>query len=84
MCFFLFQLHAAICQNENLSRLGLATGSRLLLILKQHVVALASNVGVLNTVQRAAQSTLQNGWSILLPTPDERANALSILLPSTG
>jgi E3 ubiquitin-protein ligase HERC2 len=52
--------------------------------LKQHVVELASNIGVLNTIQSAAQATLQAGWSILLPTADERAKTLSALLPSTG
>jgi hypothetical protein len=56
----------------------------LLTSLKQHVVELASNIGVLNTIQSAAQATLQAGWSILLPTADERAKTLSALLPSTG
>ena len=36
------------------------------------------------TMQSAAQATLQTGWSILLPTAEERAKALSCLLPSTG
>lgn len=35
-------------------------------------------------LQGAAQATLQTGWSILLPTAEERAKALSSLLPSTG
>ena len=83
-CNALFQLHAAICQNESQSRLGLSAGSSLLSTLKHHVVTLASNVGVVHTVQYAAQSTLQNGWSILMPTPEERANALSALLPNAG
>ncbi|CAG5129600.1 unnamed protein product, partial [Candidula unifasciata] len=78
------QLHAAICQSEDAEHLGLQQGSALLESLKQRVVALASNSGVISTVQRAAQATLQSGWSILLPTPEERARALSSLLSSGG
>ena len=52
--------------------------------LKQRVVSLASNSGVISTVQVAAQNTLQNGWSILLPTAEERARALSSLLSNGG
>lgn len=52
--------------------------------LKQTVVVLASNAGVLNTVQAAAQAVLQSGWSVLLPTAEERARALSSLLPNAG
>jgi E3 ubiquitin-protein ligase HERC2 len=63
---------------------GLGPNTNLLTSLKQHVVELASNIGVLNTIQSAAQATLQAGWSILLPTADERAKTLSALLPSTG
>ncbi|XP_011836890.1 PREDICTED: E3 ubiquitin-protein ligase HERC2-like [Mandrillus leucophaeus] len=40
--------------------------------------------GVLSTVQSAAQSVLQSGWSVLLPTAEERARALSALLPCAG
>lgn len=65
-------------------RLGLGLGSVLLNNLKQTVVVLASNAGVLNTVQAAAQAVLQSGWSVLLPTAEERARALSSLLPNTG
>lgn len=64
--------------------LGLGLGSGLLNSLKQMVVTLASNAGVLNTVQSAAQAVLQSGWSVLLPTAEERARALSSLLPNTG
>lgn len=64
--------------------LGLGLGSILLNSLKQTVVTLASNAGVLNTVQSAAQAVLQSGWSVLLPTAEERARALSALLPSAG
>lgn len=64
--------------------LGLGLGGMLLNSLKQTVVTLASNAGVLNTVQSAAQAVLQSGWSVLLPTAEERARALSALLPSAG
>lgn len=64
--------------------LGLGLGSVLLNNLKQTVVVLASNAGVLNTVQTAAQAVLQSGWSVLLPTAEERARALSSLLPNAG
>ncbi|KAK3100706.1 hypothetical protein FSP39_024049, partial [Pinctada imbricata] len=74
------QMHAAISQSENTQALGLGPGSPLVTNLKQRVVALASNVGVLSTVQHAAQNALQSGWSILLPTVEERARALSSLL----
>lgn len=78
------QLHALISHCVDVKSLGLSTGTRLLASLKQRVVELASNAGVLNTIQAAAQATLQAGWSILLPTADERARTLSGLLPSTG
>ena len=80
----LFQLYAVISQNEAPQKHGLTPGSQLVTSLKQRVVTLASNVGVLATVQAAAQSVLHNGWSLLLPTADERAKALSSLLPSAG
>lgn len=64
--------------------LGLGLGSVLLNNLKQTVVVLASNAGVLSTVQAAAQAVLQSGWSVLLPTAEERARALSSLLPNAG
>ena len=81
--FAYFQLFAAISQNENPSSIGLGVGSPLNNSLKQRVVTLASNTGVLATIQQAAQAVLQNGWSLLLPTPEERAKALSFLLPSS-
>ena len=80
----LLQLHSAIAQNEDVRLLGLPPGSQLLTSLKQRVVALASNSGVLPTIQQAAQNVLLNGWSLLLPTADERARALSALLPVAG
>lgn len=78
------QLHAAISNQVNPEDLGLGLGSLLLNNLKQTVVVLASNAGVLNTVQAAAQAVLQSGWSVLLPTAEERARALSSLLPHAG
>lgn len=78
------QLHAAISNQMDPEELGLGLGSVLLNNLKQTVVVLASNAGVLNTVQAAAQAVLQSGWSVLLPTAEERARALSSLLPNAG
>lgn len=82
--FDVFQLHAAISNQVDPEELGLGLGSGLLNNLKQTVVTLASNAGVLNTVQAAAQAVLQSGWSVLLPTAEERARALSSLLPNAG
>lgn len=82
--FLVFQLHAAISHQVDPECLGLGLGGMLLNSLKQTVVTLASNAGVLNTVQSAAQAVLQSGWSVLLPTAEERARALSALLPSAG
>uniref|UniRef100_A0A3Q3AXX1 E3 ubiquitin-protein ligase HERC2 n=1 Tax=Kryptolebias marmoratus TaxID=37003 RepID=A0A3Q3AXX1_KRYMA len=78
------QLHAAISNQVDPEELGLGLGSALLNNLKQTVVLLASNAGVLNTVQAAAQAVLQSGWSVLLPTAEERARALSSLLPNAA
>lgn len=64
--------------------LGLGPGGALLASLKQTVAGLASNAGVLSSVQAAAQAVLQSGWSVLLPTAEERARALSSLLPNAG
>lgn len=74
------QLHAAITGNVEAEELGLGVGSKLLQSLKQQVVTLASNKGVLKTVQSAAQGALRSGWVLLLPTPEERARALTELL----
>ncbi|XP_012936715.1 E3 ubiquitin-protein ligase HERC2 [Aplysia californica] len=76
------QLHATICQSEDVEAVGLGQGSPLAESLKQRVVSLASHSGVIATIQRAAQATLHSGWSLLLPTPEERARALSSLLSS--
>lgn len=42
---------------------------------------LATHSNVLDTIQTSAQRVLESAWTILLPTPDERARALSNLLP---
>ncbi|XP_037324635.2 E3 ubiquitin-protein ligase HERC2 [Pungitius pungitius] len=78
------QLHAAIGNQVDPEELGLGLGSVLLNNLKQTVVVLASNAGVLYSVQAAAQAVLQSGWSVLLPTAEERARALSSLLPNAA
>ncbi|XP_078115961.1 E3 ubiquitin-protein ligase HERC2 isoform X3 [Sander vitreus] len=78
------QLHAAISNQVDPEELGLGLGSVLLNNLKQTVVVLASNAGVLNSVQAAAQAVLQSGWSVLLPTAEERARTLSSLLPNAA
>lgn len=78
------QLHSAISNQVDPEELGLGPGGALLASLKQAVVTLASNAGVLCTVQTAAQAVLQSGWSVLLPTAEERARALSSLLPNSG
>lgn len=80
----MLQLHAAISQCEDPESLGLGQGSPLADSLKQKVVSLARNSGVINTVQLAAQAALQSGWSMLLPTAEERARALSLLLSNGG
>ena len=61
----------------------LAPGTALLTALKRKVVELASNACVLETIQRSAQECLQVGWSVLIPTAEERARALSTLLPNS-
>lgn len=78
------QLHSMIINNIDPKTIGLGTGSRLLSNLKSQIVNLASGNGILKTIQSAAQATLDVGWSVLLPTPHERAKALSSLLPSIG
>lgn len=64
--------------------MGLTPGSKLLLSLKSRIINLASSPGISISIQTVAQSTLQSGWSILLPTANERAQTLSSLLPNTG
>lgn len=73
------QFHAMICNNISPKKVGL-TGARLKSI-KSRVLQLSGGASVLKTIQEAAQSALQIGWSILLPTPSERAQTLTSLLP---
>lgn len=76
------QLHAMITHNFDVKSIGLGSGA-LLTSIKQRCVNLASNPGVLATIQSAAQAVLQTGWSILLPTANERANTLSAFLTNS-
>nr|XP_054306415.1 E3 ubiquitin-protein ligase HERC2-like isoform X6 [Pongo pygmaeus] len=75
------QLHAAISHQVDPEFLGLGLGSVLLNSLKHTVVTLASSTGVLSTMHSASQAMLQSGWSVLLPTAEKQARALSALLP---
>ncbi|ODN06550.1 E3 ubiquitin-protein ligase HERC2 [Orchesella cincta] len=77
------QLYSVLSHAFHLESLGLSPGDKLLENLKSKVVALASGSKVVHSVQKAAQSTLQVGWSLLIPTAEERARALSSLLPCT-
>lgn len=76
------QLHALISNNIIPKSVGLGENSRLLSSLKTRILALAGGPTILKTMQEAAQWTLQAGWSVLLPTPSERAQTLTSLLPS--
>ena len=71
------QLHAMITHNIDSKSVGLGQSSALLNSIKQRCVNLASVSGILATIQEAAQAVLQTGWSILLPTANERAKTLS-------
>lgn len=73
------QFHAMICNNVPAKKVGLV-GQRLKSI-KTRILKLSGGNSVLKTIQEAAQSALQIGWSILLPTPSERAQTLTSLLP---
>lgn len=79
-----FQLHTIINNNLEVKSLNLDPGSKLLMSLKSKVIQLATSSNILLTVQEVAQSTLQAGWSILLPTANERAQTLSSLLPNAA
>ncbi|XP_054270101.1 E3 ubiquitin-protein ligase HERC2 isoform X2 [Macrosteles quadrilineatus] len=74
------QLHAMTKHQVDSGSVGMSGGSRLHSSLKRLVVELASSACVIDSIQAAAQATLQAGWSILLPTADERARTLSSLL----
>jgi E3 ubiquitin-protein ligase HERC2 len=77
------QLHAILSRKDSVPQF-LSQGTALLTSLKRKVVELASNVGILETIQRSAQQCLQVGWSVLIPTAEERARALSTLLPNSA
>lgn len=77
-------MHCIIANNVEAKTIGLTPGCKLLNNLKTKIINLASSSGVPSSVQYVAQSTLQSGWSILLPTANERAQTLSSLLPNTG
>ena len=76
------QFHSIVQHKKRLN--CLQPGTTLLTSLKNRVVELASNSNVLETIQKSAQGCLQVSWMILLPTPDERARALSALLPNSN
>ncbi|CAG7818352.1 unnamed protein product [Allacma fusca] len=78
------QLYSILSHTFALETLGIAAGQKLLRSLKDKVVTLASEPEVPSSVQSAAQACLQMGWSLLLPTADERARALSTLLPASA
>ncbi|XP_020288916.1 E3 ubiquitin-protein ligase HERC2 isoform X1 [Pseudomyrmex gracilis] len=78
------QLHTMLTHNIDAKSVGIASNSSLLNSLKQRCVNLASATGILATIQEAAQAVLQTGWSILLPTANERAKTLSSFLPNTS
>lgn len=77
-------MHAISVNNIDVRNLDLDVQSSLLDNIKQTVIDIASTSGVLDTIQSAAQVTLQVGWSILLPTTAERAKTLSSLITSSG
>lgn len=76
--YFIFKLSAAISNKLQNDFIG---DSVILHKLKQKVIDLAVTPGVIYSVQSVAQSVLRAGWILLLPTADERAKALSLLLP---
>ncbi|KAK0097381.1 hypothetical protein PV326_002182 [Microctonus aethiopoides] len=77
------QLHAMISHGIDPKSVGLGCTS-LHNSLKHRCVTLASEPGILATIQEAAQAVLQIGWSILLPTANERAKTLSTFLPNSN
>lgn len=77
------QLHAMITHSIDAKSVGLGCNP-LLNSLKHRCVGLASGPGILATIQEAAQAVLQTGWSILLPTANERAKTLSGFLPNSN
>lgn len=76
------QSAAAASDAESLLHsLGLAADSTLVTSVRRCVVQLASSTGVVASVQSLAQLLLSKCWPILLPTTQERVEALSGLLP---
>lgn len=73
------QFHAMICNSISPKKVGL-TGARLKTI-KTRILQLSGGNSILKTIQEAAQSALQIGWAILLPSAGERAQTLTSLLP---
>ena len=63
---------------------GLIPGDPLLESLKGKVVNFACRSDVSVTVQMAAQDVLRQGWSVILPTSEERMETLLDLLGDTG
>ena len=64
------QLHSCLSAGEVPE--CLRPGSALLSSLRQKVVELATNEGVVGTLQTSAQKCLQEAWVILMPGADER------------
>ena len=78
----ILKLQLFACLNSKGTPCYLQPSSPLLISIKKKIVDLSCNAGVLNTVQVAAQKCLEKNWMILMPTAEERARALSALLPS--
>ena len=78
------QMMAAVSHNVNSKTIGLSPGSALNLNLQRRVIALATTSTVTSTIQRSAQRVLQAGWTLLLPTQEERVKTLLSLLPAAG
>ena len=77
-------MHAAITNGVTGEEIGLDPQGNLLGSLRQHLMDMASNHGVLTTVQNAAQLVLQTGWPLLLPTVEGRAKSLTDIVKDTG
>ena len=75
------QLHSCLARDQPIPEY-LWHGSPLLTSLREKISELAANAGVVSTVQEAAQQCLQVSWVILMPRAEERAKALSALLPT--
>ncbi|EDV24531.1 uncharacterized protein TRIADDRAFT_56425 [Trichoplax adhaerens] len=78
------QLHAAITNGVPGIEIGLDPQGNLLGSLRQHLIDMASNHGVLTTVQNAAQLVLQTGWPLLLPIAEGRGRSLTDIIIDAG